>query len=88
MRGKLRRHDETPAKEPQRQVRQPGTAIRRREQHDATQFSRPRPRERAPHDDSAHAVADEMEPLDAGVLVQLLRDDASLGLSCQPSWVA
>jgi hypothetical protein len=71
MRAKLRRPYQTPAEEPQREVRQPSTAIRRCEQHDATELSRPSHRERAAHDDGAHAVADEMEPRDTGVLVEL-----------------
>jgi protein-L-isoaspartate(D-aspartate) O-methyltransferase len=45
---------------PQRQVRQPGTAIGRREQHDATKLPRPPHRERAAHDNGSHAVADEI----------------------------
>ena len=72
MRAKLRRCDESPTQEPQRKVRQPGATIRRRQQHDATELSRPSGRERAPHDDSPHAVADEMESLDTAVVVKLL----------------
>ena len=77
MRAELRRRNETPTQEPQRQVRQSGATIRRRQQHDATELSRPSHRERASHDDGSHAVTDEMEPLDAGTSSSSLALSAS-----------
>ena len=78
MRAKLGCRDQTPAEEPQRKVCQLAAAIRRRKQYDTTELSRPSHRKRPPHDDGSHAVADEMEPLDGGVLVE------PLCLGCKP----
>src|SRR5262245_49729865 len=72
MRAKLGCCDDMRTKEPQRQVSQPGSAIRWGEQHNTTELSRPSHRERAPHDDGPHAVTDEMEPPEVGVPVELL----------------
>src|SRR5262249_3042112 len=72
VRAELHCGEETLAEQAQRQLGELRPAIGRREQHDAAELSRPPHRERAPHDDGPHAVADEMKPLDARILVEFL----------------
>jgi hypothetical protein len=71
-RAKLRCRNQTLTEQAKRDVRQPSTAIRRREEHDTTELSRLSHRKRTPYNDGAHAVADEMEPLHGVVLIEFL----------------
>jgi hypothetical protein len=79
-------------KEPQREVREPRAVIGRRQQHDAAELARPLQRERAAHHDGAHAVADEMELLDSGVVVELAglgREQSRMHLDrAAQAWIA
>ena len=72
MGAKLRRRGQTPTEEFQAQVRQPGATVWRRKQHDTTELSRASQSECAAHNDGPHAMAAEMKPRDASIVVKFL----------------